>query len=321
MLFKRPGSPHWQIKFSLKGQHIRRSSGTSDKRLAERIEHAAREEILKASIEGYKPAFTWKQAIDLWQREKRSKRSLSTDIEIFKSMDKYFDGMDVKDITAAAIAAYQTDVATRASPSTSNRHIGLLNSVMRRLVELEILDKKPTIKLMAVEPKDMSWFTKEQVTSVLMNLDANLRDIAEFAVMTGLRRGNVMRLEWSWVDMDNGVINVPASSAKGKRVITIPLAKPALALLSQRFGINTKWVFDQVETGSFDWSWDKARKSANLPNLRFHDLRHVWASYHAVNGTPDRVLQRLGGWSSPKQLERYARLRLEDLVKYADNSK
>lgn len=47
--------------------------------------------------------------------------------------------------------------------------------------------------------------------------------------------------------------------------------------------------------------------------IRWHDLRHTWASWHVQNGTPLHELQQLGGWSNYETVLRYAHLSSEHL--------
>ena len=65
-------------------------------------------------------------------------------------------------------------------------------------------------------------------------------------------------------------------------------------------------------------TWEAACKRAGVPGFRFHDLRHTWASWHAMAGTPLSVLQELGGWHSPQMVQRYAHLAPEHLVAAAE---
>lgn len=333
MLYKRPGSDLWQIKFVLNGRTIRRSSRTSDKRLAERIEHQAREKIIKSTVDGVKPPFSWGQAVALWDSEKRTKRSLDTDAAIFKSMSEDFKGMDVQQIDSKTISKYRSKIVDRASPSTANRHLSLLRALLRLLERNDIIVKAPNITLFPIETKEPPWITPEQVTAVLNALPPHARDIAEFAVLTGLRRGNVLGLKWSWVDLARALAVVPAVSAKGKRTIPVPLSEPAKAIIERRIGIHPEYVFtgprheygaNPMEDGplsTLKTAWATATKAAGVPGMRFHDLRHAWASFHTMNQTPDRVLQALGGWSSPKMLERYGHLKPGVLAEYAGNVK
>jgi len=67
-----------------------------------------------------------------------------------------------------------------------------------------------------------------------------------------------------------------------------------------------------------NWAWRKALKRAGIINFRWHDLRHTWASWHVQAGTPQYVLQELGGWSSAEMVRRYAHLSSEHLARYAE---
>jgi len=53
--------------------------------------------------------------------------------------------------------------------------------------------------------------------------------------------------------------------------------------------------------------------------LRFHDLRHPWASWHVQAGTPLFVLTELGGWETLEMVKKYAHLNAGHLAEYANN--
>lgn len=57
---------------------------------------------------------------------------------------------------------------------------------------------------------------------------------------------------------------------------------------------------------------------ADVHPLRFHDLRHTFASWHVQQGTPLSVLQELGGWQSGAMVSRYAHLGAEHLAAWND---
>ena len=56
------------------------------------------------------------------------------------------------------------------------------------------------------------------------------------------------------------------------------------------------------------------------PAFTFHGLRHTWASWHVMAGTPLSVLQTLGGWRSLAMVQKYAHLAPDFTVSYAENS-
>ena len=59
-------------------------------------------------------------------------------------------------------------------------------------------------------------------------------------------------------------------------------------------------------------AWNKARKRAKV-TIRFHDLRHTWATRQIEKGMPVAHVQYLGGWSSPKMMQQYLSISPENL--------
>ena len=53
----------------------------------------------------------------------------------------------------------------------------------------------------------------------------------------------------------------------------------------------------------------------------WHGFRHTWATWHAQNGTPMEVLQKLGAWSDPRMVQLYAHHSPGHLASYANNSR
>ena len=93
-------------------------------------------------------------------------------------------------------------------------------------------------------------------------------------------------------------------------------------------GQHRRWVFPvyrrdtktaDASTGKIcNHAWRKACVRAGVPELRFHDLRHTWASWHTMAGTPAMVLKELGGWASLAMVERYTHLSPGHLAAWAD---
>ena len=67
-------------------------------------------------------------------------------------------------------------------------------------------------------------------------------------------------------------------------------------------------------------AWQKALQRAGIKEFRWHDLRHTFASYHALNGTPLLTLKALGGWQTLEMVNRYAHLSAEGMRQYVNNS-
>ena len=175
--------------------------------------------------------------------------------------------------------------------------------------------------------------TPDQVIRFFSELPEHLLAIARFALTTGLRDANVRGLQWDNVDFAQRLAWVRPNEAKAGELITVPLNADAIAVLRSRLGHHSTHVFTFAKIGkggkvlwrrpitkrSNNGAWRKARERAGLPGLRFHDLRHTWATWMAQAGVPELVLQRLGGWADLRMVSTYAHLAGSGLHLFADS--
>jgi integrase len=191
----------------------------------------------------------------------------------------------------------------------------------------------------APEPaKRVAWLTRDQAADLLAELPPHLSVMARFGLATGLRETNIRLLTWQQVDTQRGLAWLHADETKAARNQSVPLNPEALQVLAGQRGKHKRWVFPVprwVEKQSPDeaprqvadeptgkisnHAWRKACTRAGVPWLRFHDLRHTWASWHVQSGTPLPVLQELGGWASQAMVQRYAHLGLSHVAAWAGN--
>jgi integrase len=156
--------------------------------------------------------------------------------------------------------------------------------------------------------------------------------MARFALATGLRQANVTGLRWADVDLERRTAWAWPHETKNRKRYSIPLNADALAVLAECQGMHDERVFVYANhthkkpkpavpiaqpTGP---AWYKAVERAGLKGLRWHDLRHTWASWHVMAGTRLEVLQQLGGWSDFKMVLRYAHLSTSYVAAFAGNS-
>ena len=107
----------------------------------------------------------------------------------------------------------------------------------------------------------------------------------------------------------------------------MPLSTRAAEILREQDGERERYVFyERVDSHgrvhpitSIKTAWNRATKAAGLSDVRFHDLRHTWATQQVAKGVPLAIVAKLGGWSSIRMLEdRYSHLRRDDLAAYVD---
>lgn len=208
------------------------------------------------------------------------------------------------------------------SNATVNRTLQLVRVILRRAaLEWDWLDKVPKFRVLP-EPKcRVRYLTREQAARLMLQLPEHLAAMARFSLLTGLRQANVTGLQWSQVDLVRRHVVIHADQAKARKAIPVPLHADAVEVIRSQLGKHQQYVFTyrgkrvtQVNTKA----WRHALERAGIQDFRWHDLRHTWASWHAQVGTPQHVLQELGGWESPEMVQRYAHLASEHLATYVE---
>lgn len=306
MLYKR-GSKWW-VRFTARGREIRVTSGTDRRELAEEFEQRLREAIWREKALGQE-VHTWEEAIERWFREKAHKRSLERDRQAFKAINLSGD-----------IAGDTPDGLSVVGARERAAYKSLVNSAVR----WGWLDKAPKVEMPHAQKHEPRWITKEQFERLCQELPAHAEAIARFAVSTGLRSANVRGLRWDNVDMGQKLLRVLAGESKSNRSLGLPISPAAARVLARQAGKHGEYVFTdhkgRAPIRSIKTCWAKAIKRAGLQGLRFHDLRHTWAAWHTLQGTPPIVLKELGGWSSLSMVERYAHLNPGHLSAWANNA-
>ncbi len=154
-----------------------------------------------------------------------------------------------------------------------------------------------------------SWPCKETVAFI------------QFAIFTGIRRGELFKLTWDDVDFERGTITLRAP--KGGKTTTIPVSDHAINVL-RGINVTSQHVFpgrDGEQRTDFKKPWQRIRKAADLPdNFRFHGLRHHFASTLVSNGVDLCVVQGLLTHKDSRTTQRYAHLAPGALQKAAQKS-
>jgi integrase len=329
MLYKR--GKNWWVRFTIRGREIRVTSGTDRKTLAEEFERRLREQIWRETELG-EIQHTWEEATERWLKEKAHKRSLNRDRQAFQAVDPYLRGKALVEIDSETLQGCAGGLRKDRAPGTVNRIMAAVRGVLSACVKWGWLSAVPKVEVQHVERHDPRFITHDQFQTLAGHLPPHLARMARFAVSTGLRWSNVSRLRWELVDLERSVAYVPGGETKSGKPIPVPLSGDARAILdglaqeraeegtSQADGFVFRDHKGRAPIGSPKTAWGKAVKRAGLEGFRFHDLRHTWAAWHTMNGTPAIVLKTLGGWSSLSMVERYAALNPGHLSEWADNS-
>lgn len=197
------------------------------------------------------------------------------------------------------------------SASRANRVVALIRSILRRAAtDWGWLEKAPALRMYREPKRRVSWLTPEDFSRLLGELKEHQREAVIFAA-TGLRQANVIKLEWSQVNLEAATAWIYADQAKGGWDIHVSLNATALAVLERQVGKHPVRVFTyrgQPYNRAYTKAWQAALKRAGIENFRWHDIRHTWASWLAQKGIPLSDIQEMGGWETPSMVQRYAHL-------------
>jgi integrase len=132
-----------------------------------------------------------------------------------------------------------------------------------------------------------------------------LQDAIAFVLETGLRRGELLGLRWSEIDLARGTIRLPLT--KNGRSRTVPLSPAASQLLASRRAVSdgTPMVFPMTGN-ALRLSWQRLTKRAGVEDLHFHDLRHEAISRLFERGLSVPEVAVVSGHRTPSMLLRYA---------------
>jgi len=201
--------------------------------------------------------------------------------------------------------------------STINRAL----EVVRRILNLahhdwNWLQRVPRIRMLKEPKRRIRHLTREEADRLFEALPEHQRPIVRFALATGCRMGEILRLEWSRVDFDRHVAWLDPGTTKSGDGRGIPLNREAVLALRDVYGQSGRWcfTFQGKPMAAIGAAWERSLAKAGIEDFRFHDLRHTWASWHVMNGTSLQELMELGGWKSYEMVLRYAHLAPDHLA-------
>jgi integrase len=314
----------WYVQYTTPdGNRVQQSAGTSDKQKAQELHDRLKADSWRVSRLGDRPVYLWQQAATQWLKEQAHKKSIEDDRGHLRWLHRFLHNKPLHTIDRSlAERIRKAKIDEGASQTRANRVLATMRGILRKAErEWGWIDKAPPIR-MAPEPKQrVRWLPQAEALRLFASLPSHLAQMAEFAVLTGLRESNVTGLRWEWIDLEKRQLWIPPEETKNGIALGIPLNSDALRLILAIPGTRTGPVFTykgRQVTRANNTAWRKALKREGITNFRFHDLRHTWASWHVQAGTPLHVLQQLGGWEDLKMVLKYAHLSSTHLADHAE---
>jgi integrase len=159
-----------------------------------------------------------------------------------------------------------------------------------------------------------------------------LEPVIRLALETSMRQGELLAMEWSWLDKANRVINIPADNTKNGESRSVALSTEAMAVFETLQEISARVFSNWKDAQSFQKPWQRLVKRAKvlyledckksgikptplmLENLRFHDLRHHATTQLFSKGLNPFEVASMTGHKSMQMLKRYTHVDAKNLA-------
>ena len=240
---------------------------------------------------------------------------------------EYFGDEKLEDLTGPDFKAIQRLRSLEVKASTVNRQFSVIKAILNKaVVDLGWLDKAPLWSKESEIKPIAKVLSAEEEERLLRELPSHLARVVKFALETGLRKSTIMGLTMDMYDNENRILRIPARLQKNRRELIIRVNQVAHELIIDeegfsrgKFGLRLtqpeRYIFTyqykpfREPAGS---AFRKAKKRARV-EIKFHELRHTWATRRIQEGMPISLVAYLGGWQSSRMLEKYVHLSVESL--------
>ena len=331
-LYKRGDSPYWWVSYvNASGKRTRRSTGIANRKEAEALLSKWRLEAREERNWGTQPSRSFDELMLAYlEGPSRKKRSHERDRYSAKRLFPFFTGRALETLSATDATAYiRNREKEGVGPGTINREIGLFSAAVnwaRKELEWDVLN--PFQNRRQKEPEGrIRWITRAESVAFIRAAETepkacHLVDFIRLGLHTGMRRGEMLGLEWRRVDLQEGLIYLEAQHQKSGRIGSVPLNKEARAAIISRANFrathcpSSPWVFCNKEgkrIKSVKRSFATACRRAGIEDFHPHDLRHTCAAWLVQAGVSIREVAELLRHSDIKVTMRYAHLAPENV--------
>ena len=364
------GNIYWIRYAGLDGKIIFESTRKTKLKDAEDLLHKRKAEVLAGNqpeIKKKVPNITFKELSVEYLGWAKRQRSFKSKELLVNQLVTIFGKYPLRMFNTKVLEQYQTTrlqkgkkvvkegkelVEVANKPATINRHIATIKHMFTKAVEWElveenILKKIRKVKLLEENNRRLRYLSKEECANLINECSEHLKPIVTLALHTGMRRGEILNLQWDNVDLKHGFILLDKTKSGERREVPlngtvknllqglkktrngniVPLRKPdnenVTSISPQDTSQDTPtYVFYDPATGKpykdIKRGFNMACKRAGIRDFRFHDLRHTCASHLVMQGVDLTTVSRLLGHKDITMTLRYSHLSPKHMTQAVD---
>jgi integrase len=161
----------------------------------------------------------------------------------------------------------------------------------------------------------LRFLSEPEIEALLKACIPHLRPIVETALLSGMRRGELLSLRWEQI-RNEFIYLTETKSGKARQIPINDRLAEVLKEVRRKNHLKSEYVFCDSQGRRFyegKRSFSSACRRAGIEAFRFHDLRHTFASRMVMKGASLKAVQELLGYASLAMTMRYAHLSHEHL--------
>ncbi len=268
---------------------------------------------------------------DIMIHKARSTRVIDT-YRIKKHLKPYFEKIMVRHITVQMVDSYKAKrKKAGAAPATINNELANLSHILTTAMRWQYIDRNvvSSVDKVKLAMKTPRFLTQEEIGRLIEAAEgSHIHPIIVTAIHTGMRKSEMLNLQYSDIDFDNGKIAVQSKpdwhtkNYKPRVLKLTPVLDRTLRLhrqVQKSQGYLSDYVFT-YEGKRIIWGVDIGLKTitekAGLKGVTLHALRHTFASQMVMAGVPLRVVQELMGHQSYQTTLQYAHLQKDHAMNH-----
>jgi integrase len=317
----------WYIDYSFNGRRVRKRIGPSREEAVEILKRINRR-ITKGITTGLdnQSFLLFEKLCDeylTFSKANKAKNSHRRDQVSINNLLNTFRGRLITEITAHELERYKNKRRDKVKPATVNRELTCIKHMLTKALDWKLVKENPfkSVKLFKEPPGRIRYLTEDEIKTLLDCCANHVKPIVILALNTGMRKGEIMNIRWSDIDMVNRMIKITDSKNNESRYVPINDTLFAILLKLENSTSKDTALFLKKNGKPIKYinnGFYNAMKRAKIENFRFHDLRHTFASHLVMKGVDIRIIQQLLGHKTLAMTMRYSHVSNEAMKTAVD---
>ena len=334
-IYRPKGTANWWIKYHLNGKPYAETSGSPDRRAAEKLlKGKLARRTLGQLIPGTDRITFEDMTTDVTNDYKvNGKKSFNRMVDSLDHLKSYFVGYKAQAITTDRIKAYSRERQENgAANGTINRELSALKRMFNLAIQAGRIYQKPYIPMLKEDNVRSGFFELGEFLAARDAMADYLKPVVTFAYYTGWRKSEILKLRWNQVDLEAQIVRLEPGTTKSGKGRIIALEGELLELIQAQWekrkvaeipGESTAllcpFVFHRNGKPIKDLrkAWIRACAVAGVSGRIFHDLRRTAIRNMVRAGIPERVVMAISGHKTRSVFDRYNIVNEEDLKEAA----